>query len=158
MTKIKVITYGRVCTEPQDGNGNDLYNQEKILKEYCDNKNYNIVKHYEDVGSGQSFDRLEWNNLMDYVKNNKNDVDLILISKWSRLSRNIEKTLAVVSKLSEMGVIVNSIEQSLDLTIKDNKFMFIMYLTCGDIILKPNEALRYQNNIINTYKEKQNGE
>ncbi len=154
MTKIKVITYGRVCTEPQDGKGNNLYNQEKILKEYCDNKNYNIVKHYEDVGSGLSFDRSEWNNLMDYVKNNKNDVDLILISKWTRLSRNKEKTLAVVSKLSEMGVVVNSIEQPLDLTIKDNKLMLAVYLACNKAFFEPIEALNDQINNNNTYKGK----
>lgn len=154
MKKTKVITYVRVCTDKQASKRNSLSNQEEILKKYCDNKNYNVVKHYKDVCSGLDFDRQEWNNLMDFVKNNKNATDLILISKWNRLSRNTEKTLEVVSKLSEMGIVVDSTEQPLDLTIADNKLMLLMYLTSGDKIFKPTEGLSCQNNNIKIYKEK----
>lgn len=156
MIRTNVITYGRVCNEDQNNNLNNinLIRQKEILKNYCDIRKYNNVKHYQEVCSGKNFDRPEWNTLMNYVEKNKNAIDVVLISEWSRLSRNGEKILAVVSKLSQMGILANSTEQPLDLTIADNKLMLQIYLTCSDAIFKPSKAFRDQINNINTHKEK----
>lgn len=149
MIRTNVITYGRVCNEEQN---NNLIRQEEILKNYCDIKKYNIVKHHQEVCSGKNFDRPEWNTLMEYVGNNKNTVDVVLISEWSRLSRSPEKILAEVSKLSKIGILVHSAEQPLDLKNPDNKLMLLLYLTCT--IFKPRKAIRNQSNDIITHKEK----
>ena len=149
MIRTNVITYGRVCNEEHN---NNLIRQEEILKNYCDIKKYNTVKHYQEVCSGKNFDRTEWNNLMNYVGNNKNTVDVVLISEWSTLSRNPEKILAEVSKLSKMGILVQLAEQPLDLINPDNNLMLLLYLTCT--IFKPRKVFRDQSNNVITHKEK----
>lgn len=141
---INVILYCRVNTDEKTVNGFSLNNQKATLKKYCDNKNYNIVKHYEEVCPGLNFDRPEWNNLIDCVNNKKNSIDIILITDWSRLSRNVEKTIAEVSKLSEIGIAVNSIEQPLDITTTNDKLMLSMYLTFGNAVDKKTDALHDQ--------------
>jgi site-specific DNA recombinase len=146
---INVILYCRTNTDEKTVKGFSLNNQKETLKKYCEDKKYNIIKHYEDVCSGISFDRPEWNNLMDYVKNNKNSIDIILISDWSRLSRKIEKVIADVNKLSEIGIAVNSIKQPLDITTKEYKLMLSIYLTVGNEFYKKTDALHYQINNIN---------
>ena len=154
MIKTNVITYGRVCNEEHNNSlkNNNLIRQEEILKNYCDIKKYNTVKRYQEVCSGKNFDRPEWNTLMDYVVNNKNTVDVVLISEWSRLSRNPEKILAEVSKLSKMGILVHSAEQPLDLINPDNKLLLLLYLT--STIFKPRQAFRDQSNNVITHKQK----
>jgi site-specific DNA recombinase len=133
MKKINVITYARVSTDEQANHGFSLNHQEEMLKKYCDIKQYNIIKHYTEDYSAKNFDRPEWKNLMDYVKKNKNSIDVILFTKWDRFSRNIEGALTAIRQLSAMGIEVSSIEQPLDLSIPDNKVMLAMYLILPEV-------------------------
>ena len=133
MKKINVITYSRVSTDEQADNGFSLNHQEEMLRKYCGIKNYNILKHFTEDYSAKNFDRPEWKVLMEYVKKNKNTVDMILFTKWDRFSRNIEGALAVIRQLSAMGIEIYSIEQPLDLSIPDNKVMLSMYLILPEV-------------------------
>jgi DNA invertase Pin-like site-specific DNA recombinase len=133
MTKINVITYGRVSTEEQKENGFSLNHQEEMLKRYCDIKGYNILKHYVEDYSAKTFNRPEWKMLMDYVKKNRNSIDMILFTKWDRFSRNADAATAVIKELIKMGIIVNAIEQPLDMTVPENKLILSMYLLMPEI-------------------------
>ncbi|MFV8321803.1 recombinase family protein [Flavobacterium sp. LS2R12] len=133
MTKINVITYGRVSTEEQKENGFSLNHQEEMLKKYCEIKEYNILRHYVEDYSAKTFNRPEWKILMDYVKKNRNSIDMILLTKWDRFSRNAKGAMAVIRELLKMGIIVNAIEQPLDMTIPENKLILAMYLVMPEI-------------------------
>ena len=133
MKNINVITYGRVSTDEQADHGFSLNHQEEMLRKYCEIKNHNIIKHYTEDYSAKNFNRPVWKSLMDYVKKNKNSVDMILFTKWDRFSRNSEEAMSVIRLFSSMGIIVNSIEQPLDLTIPDNKVMLAMYLILPEV-------------------------
>ena len=133
MKKSNVITYGRVSTDEQADHGFSLNHQEEMLRKYCEIKNYNIIKHYTEDYSAKNFNRPVWKNLMDYVKKNKNSVDMILFTKWDRFSRNSEEAMSIIRLFSSMGIVVNSIEQPLDLTIPDNKVMLAMYLILPEV-------------------------
>jgi site-specific DNA recombinase len=133
MKNINVITYGRVSTDEQADSGFSLNHQEEMLRKYCEIKEYNILNHYTEDYSAKNFDRPEWKVLMNYVKKNKNSIDMILFTKWDRFSRNIEGALTVIRELSAMGIVVNSIEQPLDLSIPDNKVMLSMYLILPEV-------------------------
>lgn len=130
MTKINVITYGRVSTEEQKENGFSLNHQQEMLKRYCDIKGYNILKHFVEDYSAKTFNRPEWKMLMDYVKKNRNSIDMILFTKWDRFSRNADGATAVIKELLKMGIIVNAIEQPLDMTIPENKLYWQCILSC----------------------------
>ncbi|WP_245208070.1 recombinase family protein [Sediminibacillus dalangtanensis] len=85
MSKVAAI-YTRVSTEEQK-TGYSLDAQENTLKEYAKNKGYEIYDVYRDGGySGKNFDRPEIQRLFKDL--NKDRVDVILIWKVDRLSRN----------------------------------------------------------------------
>jgi site-specific DNA recombinase len=133
MTKINVITYGRVSTEEQKENGFSLNHQKEMLKRYCDIKEYKILKHYVEDYSAKTFNRPEWKILRDYVKKNKNSIDMLLVTKWDRFARDSEGATAVIREFSKMGIIINAIEQPLDMTIPENKLILAMYLVIPEI-------------------------
>jgi site-specific DNA recombinase len=133
MKNINVITYGRVSTDEQADKGFSLNHQEEMLTKYCEIKKYNIVKHYTEDYSAKNFNRPEWKLLMEYVKKNKHSIDMVLFTKWDRFSRNQEGALTVIRQMLDMGIIVNSIEQPLDLTIPDNKFLLAFYLVSPEV-------------------------
>ncbi|MFH6965825.1 recombinase family protein [Flavobacterium sp. FlaQc-28] len=133
MVKLNVITYGRVSTEEQKENGFSLNHQKEMLKRYCDIKEYKILKHYVEDYSAKTFNRPEWKILRDYVKKNKNSIDMILVTKWDRFSRNAEGAMAVLREFQKMGIIINAIEQPLDMTIPENKLILAMYLVIPEI-------------------------
>ncbi|GAA4032652.1 recombinase family protein [Flavobacterium cheonhonense] len=133
MKNINVITYSRVSTDEQAENGFSLNHQEEMLKTYCKLNKYNISRHFREDYSAKNFDRPEWKVLMEYVKKNKNSIDMVLFTKWDRFSRNIEGALTVIRQLSEMGIEVNSIEQPLDLSIPDSKVMLSLFLIIPEV-------------------------
>ncbi|KAF2336313.1 recombinase family protein [Flavobacterium daemonense] len=133
MKKMNVITYGRVSTEEQKENGFSLNHQKEMLKRYCDIKEYKILKHYVEDYSAKTFNRPEWKILRDYVKKNKNSIDMLLVTKWDRFSRDSEGAMAVIREFSKMGIIINAIEQPLDMTIPENKLILAMYLVIPEI-------------------------
>ena len=70
----KVAIYVRVSTDEQRDNGYSLDSQLRMLKEYADKNNYNIVGIYNDAGySGKNLMRPEMQRLLkdieDVVKN-----------------------------------------------------------------------------------------
>lgn len=78
--------YTRVSTEEQK-NGYSLEAQENTLKEYAKRKGYKVFDIYRDGGySGKNFDRPEIQRMFKDL--NRGNLDVILIWKVDRLSRN----------------------------------------------------------------------
>ena len=127
------VIYMRVSTEKQAKKGYSLKYQEEILRKYCELKNINIVKSYKEDYSGKNFDRPQFNKLKDYMKQNKNNIDLLLLATWDRFGRNQYESLKIIRKFQAMGIEVNAIEQPLDLSDPDNKLMLSIYLTVPEI-------------------------
>lgn len=125
-----VIIYTRVGTDVQASFR--LRHQEEALRRYCELKGYNVISHFQDCFSAKTFDRPEWRKLERFVKNNKK-VDLILFTKWDRFSRNTEQALAVIHKLSNIGIEINSMEQTLDLSVPNGKMMLSVYLLLPEL-------------------------
>ena len=71
--------------------------------------------------------------MLRYVESNQSKVDLILFLKWDRFSRNIEAAYNMIRRFKEMGVEVNSAEQSLDLSQPDSKVLLAVYLVIPEI-------------------------
>jgi len=55
------VIYTRVSTDDQRDNGFSLQDQEKRLKDYCKQKNYQIVGHYQEDYSAKTFKRPAFN-------------------------------------------------------------------------------------------------
>jgi site-specific DNA recombinase len=137
---MNVVIYTRVSTDEQAQSGFSLRHQEDALRRYCEIKGYNVVNHFQDDFSAKTFNRPEWSKLFQYVKKDKREIDLVLFTKWDRFSRNVENALTVIRNINELGVTVDSVEQSLDLSIPENKLLLAMYLTMPEIENDKNSA------------------
>ncbi|MCX6328939.1 MAG: recombinase family protein [Bacteroidia bacterium] len=130
---MNVILYKRVSTDEQAESGFSLPHQEMIMKKYCEINHHNIIDIISEDYSAKTFDRPEWNKLMDLLKKNRGKVDLILCNRWDRFSRNEYDAKTVIRELHKLGVTVNTVEQPLDLTNPENKLLLNLYLTLPEI-------------------------
>ena len=130
---MNVICYKRVSTDDQADRGFSLQYQERMLRQYCEINNYNIVGMYTEDYSAKSFDRPEWKKIISYIKNNRKQVDMILCLRWDRFSRDQYNAHTVIRQLKNLDVKVNTIEQPLDMSIPDNKVLLNMYLTLPEV-------------------------
>lgn len=127
-----VIIYTRVSTEEQKANFS-LRAQKERLVTYCKIKGYNVLAHFEDSCSGKTFNRPEYQSMIKYIQNNKGTVDKLLFVKWDRFARNATEGLAMIDMLKKLNIIADATEQSLDLTVPENKLILAMYLMAPEV-------------------------
>lgn len=130
---MNVICYSRVATPDQAQPGQSLDQQKSDLRTYCQLKHYNIIGEYSDVASGSSFNRPHWNNLLEFCKQNKGGIDMIVLTNWSRFSRNIYEGLRQIKSLNKKGIEVYSIDSPLDFSDPANKILRSLYLTMAEV-------------------------
>ena len=111
-----VILYCRVSSDEQKTN-TSLDFQERKLRHYCENHDYNVIACYKEDFSAKHHDfvRPEMKKIRDYCKKHKREVDLILFLRWDRFSRNPE--FAHMFKrifLDDWGIEFNAIEGPID--------------------------------------------
>lgn len=129
-----VILYTRVSTDEQAEKGFSLRHQKEMLENYCNQKNYRIMSHFQEDFSAKNFSaRPEFQKLLRYVQSNQKKIDEIIFTKWDRFSRNIEAAYRMIREFKEMGIEVNSIEQPLDLSQPDSKVMLAVYLVIPEV-------------------------
>lgn len=94
MENKKVAIYCRVASK----NRVEIKKQKEILKNYCNENNYEIYKIYIDNGySGLDDNRPNYNKLLNDLK--KNMFDTIIVRDMSRLGRSIIKLEKVIKLL-----------------------------------------------------------
>lgn len=94
MENKKVVIYCRVASK----NRIEIKKQKEILKNYCNENNYEIYKIYIDNGySGLDVNRPNYNKLLNDLK--KNMFDTIIVRDMSRLGRSIIKLEKVIKLL-----------------------------------------------------------
>jgi len=150
---MNVVCYKRVSTDEQADSGFSLQYQEELLKKWCEVNKHNIVQIFTEDYSGKTFDRPEWNKLMEFLKKNKGKVDLVLCSRWDRFSRNQYESLTVIKELQKLGVTVDTIEQPLDLRNPESKILLNVYLTLPEV----ENDVRSRNTIKGSYQARVSG-
>ncbi|HYC34160.1 MAG TPA: recombinase family protein [Candidatus Paceibacterota bacterium] len=87
--KIKAVIYARVSSREQEETGYSLESQEKLLKDYSEQKDFDLVKIYKvtESASGKQV-RRTFNEMIQFVV--KNDIDVIVCEKIDRLTRNLK--------------------------------------------------------------------
>ena len=128
-----VILYTRVSTDEQADKGFSLRDQEQKLINYCSVNNLNVLCIFREDHSAKSFNRPEFKKLFAHIKNKKSQVDGLLFTKWDRFSRNTTESYNKIKFFSELGVIVNAIEQPLDLSIPEQGLMLAVYLSMPEV-------------------------
>jgi DNA invertase Pin-like site-specific DNA recombinase len=110
---MKVAIYARVSTKTK---GQDVENQLRLLRDYCNNMGYEIYQEYTDQESGTKSDRPAFNRL--FSDGAKRKFDLILFWSLDRFSREgTRKTIFYLQQLDDYGILYKSFtEQYLDST------------------------------------------
>lgn len=111
---MQVLIYIRVSTKEQV-EGYSLDYQEKICREYCERQSWDVIKVFREQGeSAKTADRTELLNLLKFCHENKGKVDILLVHKLDRFSRNTTDHTAVRAALLKVGVKLRSVSESID--------------------------------------------
>lgn len=133
MKKKKAIIYIRVSTDEQ-AEGFSLSSQEIALEKYCKNNNIEVAKVFkDDYSAWEGFDRPGYKTLRQYIAANKNTIDYILVTQWSRFSRNMTSSLNEIKDLNNKKIEANAVEQWIDFSIPESRYMLAMYLAAPQV-------------------------
>lgn len=113
--KTKVYIYTRVSTAMQI-DGYSLDTQKSRMRAFAEFNDYKIVGEYEDAGkSGKSVEgRIQFNQMMEDIKSNKDGVSYVLVFKLSRFGRNAADVLSTLQVMQNFGVNLICVEDGID--------------------------------------------
>lgn len=96
------VGYVRLSRDENKENYTSIENQKKIIETYAKEKGWVIDRFYEDDGySGYSFDRPDFNVLLNDLESNK--IDIVIAKDLSRIGRHNAHTLLFLENLKAMG-------------------------------------------------------
>lgn len=96
----KAIGYVRISTSDQSNFSLD--GQEEYIRNYCAKQGLELHAIFKDDGqSAKNFDRANWKELEKFIRANHHDVDMLIVSKYDRFSRNVADALVMMEKLEK---------------------------------------------------------
>ena len=113
--KKKVYMYTRVSTAMQV-DGYSLEAQKTRMKMYAEFNDFEIVGEYEDAGkSGKSIEgRPAFNQMMEDIKQGKDNVSYVLVFKLSRFGRHAADVLSSLQIMQDFNVNLICVEDGID--------------------------------------------
>lgn len=131
----RVALYIRVSTDRQAKEGDSLEAQEKALRDYAKEHNFEIVGTYMDDGeSGQKIKRTNLQKLLSDTNDGK--IDLIIMTKLDRWFRNVSDFYKVIDILKQNKVDWKTIWEDYDTTTASGEFWLNMSLALGQMEAK----------------------
>lgn len=94
---LKAVLYARVSSKEQEQEGYSIPAQLKLLKDYAQKTNLNIVRVFEDVETAKHAGRTYFNEMVKFLQESS-DTKIILVEKTDRLYRNF-KDYATIDEL-----------------------------------------------------------
>lgn len=123
---LNAVGYNRVSTPGQVDNTSLSY-QSKVIKNRANADGANLIKIFSEEGkSGTNTNRPQYQALMDYI--DKNDIDILYISKVDRLHRDEANMFNDIKRLRNKGVRIIAIEDGID-TADDSTDLAVAVLT-----------------------------
>ena len=130
----RAILYRRVSSDEQARDGYSLRSQTDALERLCRDGGVEVVQSIEDDGySAKTFDRPGWKALLAWLKANRGAADLLLITKWSRFSRNLNEGLAQIERLRALGIEVQAAEQWVNYADPNHLYVLAINLVEPDV-------------------------
>lgn len=122
--------YVRVSTDDQRYNGYSIDSQLRMIKEYCEKNEYDIVDVYNDAGhSGKDLMRPEMQRLLKDIKSKK--IDKLVAIKVDRLTRNNYDGFWLLNYCEENDVKIELILEPYDVSTANGEMIFEMNLVFG---------------------------
>ena len=122
--------YVRVSTDDQKDNGYSIDSQLRMIKEYCEKNNYDIIDVYNDAGySGKDLMRPNMQRLLNDIKSKK--LDKLIAIKVDRLTRNNFDGFWLLNYCEEHDVKIELILEPYDVSTANGEMIFGMNLVFG---------------------------
>lgn len=111
----KAIGYTRISTKDQSNFSLD--GQQQHIQDYATKHEIEILSFFKDDGeSAKNFDRPNWKLLEQFVKEHHRNIDMLIVAKFDRFSRNLREALNMIDSLeSKYGIIVVSVFEHIGL-------------------------------------------
>jgi len=127
--------YVRVSTDDQRDNGYSIDSQLRMIKEYCEKNDYDIVDVYNDAGhSGKDLMRPEMQRLLKDIKSKK--IDKLVAIKVDRLTRNNYDGFWLLNYCEEHDVKIELILEPYDVSTANGEMIFGMNLVFGQSMVQ----------------------
>src|SRR5437879_1800352 len=108
------VIYCRVSSKEQI-EGTSLESQELACREYARSKNIKILKLFVERGESAKFaDRTQLIELIDFCRQNKGAVQVLLVWKVDRFARNVGDHFNIKATLLKYGVRIVSVTEPID--------------------------------------------
>ncbi|MFH1226746.1 MAG: recombinase family protein [Planctomycetota bacterium] len=114
-TNLKAVLYARVSSKEQEQEGYSIPAQLKLLKDYAQKNNLNIVRVFEDVETAKQAGRTYFNEMVKFLQDNP-DTKIILVEKTDRLYRNFKDYTII----DELDLEIHLVKES-EIISKDSK-------------------------------------
>lgn len=110
---MKGIIYTRVSSDEQV-RGTSLESQEEQCRNYCKKEGIEVVRTFKDEGeSAKNANRVEFLRAIDYLEKNKKKIDVFVVLRLDRFSRNTTDHYVVKQKLADCGVQLRSVAEKI---------------------------------------------
>lgn len=112
MKKIKIaVLYVRSNEDEHYKQTNSTSNQYFILKEYCSKNDIAVLQTFEDIHSGEDFNRTGFNKMLSYVEKHKDSINMILFTTRDRFrSENAQENNKMVAHFMKMEIEPKALE------------------------------------------------
>jgi site-specific DNA recombinase len=108
------IKYIRVSSEDQVKNFS-LDTQDEICSKHAERLGYKVIKTFREEGeSAKTTNRPELIKMLEYCRKNQKKINAVLVYRFDRIARSTLDHLAIKSKLSEIGIKLESASEPTD--------------------------------------------
>jgi site-specific DNA recombinase len=110
----KALIYSRVSTEEQAQNAHSMIEQERLLRDYCEQNGLVVVGHHSDAGfSASSLKRPGFQAMLDRAFDSAARIDCMVVHSLSRAFRSLVDQEGVITRLRAAGVRFISIRDNI---------------------------------------------
>jgi DNA invertase Pin-like site-specific DNA recombinase len=107
-----VVLFLRVSTHKQKVVGTSYEDQEDRMIAYCKQNKLNILEIFREDYSAKTFkNRKVFNECLQYLKANKKKIQVLIVTKYDRFSRNRDESFAMIKLINNLGIEVRAIDE-----------------------------------------------
>jgi DNA invertase Pin-like site-specific DNA recombinase len=131
-----VVLYTRVANAKRKNINSETNAQEVLLRKHCDTMGYNVSEAFTEIGSGIQPNRPALDNLYTYIASRNGEINKVLLTTWDRCSRDVGQTLLIISKLTSLGVKVETSNQEPELSNSEHGFILSVYMAHNELQMR----------------------
>jgi DNA invertase Pin-like site-specific DNA recombinase len=109
----QVVIYCRVNAEYITNPTKLAQEQENAIREYCNNRNYNVIKVFTDYETEKDTYQPELHKMREYIMDSKIQTHMIICQDYDRISRDLKTLVNLMMKYEKMQINLVSVRHAL---------------------------------------------